>query len=252
MRMKNLVSASIACTLLAPLCLANASTPQNAESHKKEIHAVVEMGAGKSKVTYYDTLEEATVAREKELDEQNKRTIENRKKRGIQRKEQIISSMKKESPRPPVEKTAEIQSAMYSSFLGTTFDLHMVEVYTADYDTIKSGQPYVYAEYVDTNYAHIAAGKEKQLVIFAPAVITTFRKDENKSFGLDAYLYFINEETKEISLARSADMVGVKDVSGFDKDRTKLFELPSHKLEVSDDNYKMGKILYEKLTKKKL
>lgn len=47
-------------------------------------------------------------------------------------------------------------------------------------------------------------------------------------------------------------MVGVKDVSGFDKDRTKLFELPSHKLEVSDDNYKMGKILYEKLTKKKL
>ena len=92
MIVKNLVLASIACTLLAPLYLANASTPKNAESHKKEIHAVVEMGAGKSKVTYYDTLEEATVAREKELDEQNKRTIENRKKRGIQRKEQIISS----------------------------------------------------------------------------------------------------------------------------------------------------------------
>ena len=51
MIVKNLVLASIACTLLAPLYLANASTPKNAESHKKEIHAVVEMGAGKSKVT---------------------------------------------------------------------------------------------------------------------------------------------------------------------------------------------------------
>ena len=37
------------------------------------------MGAGKSKVTYYDTLEEATAAREKELDEQNKTGYSNKR-----------------------------------------------------------------------------------------------------------------------------------------------------------------------------
>ncbi|WP_251424768.1 hypothetical protein [Veillonella agrestimuris] len=245
-------------TILLGLLATTLSLPVVAtDTNNKEpliIHAVSTIGGNPADTTYYNSEAEAQKALEKKLEEQNKLTIKNREKRGPQTKAQIISSLKRINPHPPVEKTAALQSELYSSFLGTPLDLHMTEVYVADYDTIKSGEPYVYAEYVDMNNANVFAEQDTVTAISAPIITSTFRKDENKSFGIEGYIYFIDSKTKSVSMAYITDLASLSEteLKNLSNNKNIIFKVPNHTLTTTDDNYKMALLLYKKLTNKTL
>lgn len=216
----------------------------------KPIYSTVTMSGNRVvSVKTYKSKEEQEKAMLKERQRLDKVTAERRAKRKNETRTDMLKGLTPIPFYPPVSETRELQSEMFSRPFGRQLDLRLVEAYTQDYDKVKPGDIYVYADYVDYTSKQLLGEKDGTTAISAMILRTIMRKDENKSFSIDVNAYFINPTTHTISISRSDDVKGI-DIKK-NEIAEAVFKLPSHQLQADDPQYKIAKLMYQDLTNKK-
>ncbi|MDU4444077.1 MAG: hypothetical protein E7I83_07320, partial [Veillonella sp.] len=216
----------------------------------KPIYSTVTMSGNRVvSVKTYKSKEEQEKAMLKERQRLDKVTAERRAKRKNETRTDMLKGLTPISFYPPVSETRDLQSEMFSRPFGRQLDLRLVEAYTQDYDKAKSGDIYVYADYVDYTSKQLLGEKDGTTAISAMILRTIMRKDENKAFSIDVNAYFINPTTHTISISRSDDVKGI-DIKK-DERAEAVFKLPSHQLQAGDPQYEIAKLMYQDLTNQK-
>ena len=200
-------------------------------------------------VKTYKTKEDLEKATRQEQEHRDKLTAKRKEKRKDQMRTDMLKGLTPFSNLPPVSETRALQSEMFSRPFGRQLDLRLVEAYTQDYDKAKSGDIYVYADYVDYTSKQLLGEKDGTTAISAMILRTIMRKDENKAFSIDVNAYFINPTTHTISISRSEDAKGI-DIKKDERSEA-VFKLPSHQLQAGDPQYEIAKLMYQDLTNKK-
>lgn len=198
-------------------------------------------------VKTFKTREEQEKAALKEQERLNRITEKHRAKRKNQTRAEMLKGLTPIPYYPPVSETRQPQSEMFSIPLNRKLDLRLIEAYTRNYDKAKPGDIYVYADYADYTSKELLGEKDGTTAISAMIVQTVMRKGENKSFGVDVNVYYINPTARTISMSHSEDMKGIH---AGNNETDYVFKLPKHQLQPGDLHYELAKLMYHDLTGK--